>query len=219
MYDKMSSQLLYLQINKNTETDKRNITLGDVATLFCTDKNILAKAKTIKILTVPKSDKKRICVSAMKVIELVSREFPDVEINNIGETDFIVDYICEENKWNKFINNKIVQKFLVGFVALFVFVGSVYAIMAYNNDVDTQGIFENIYELAGDEKVSDMKVLEISYAVGLAGGIIIFYNHFGGKRFGTDPTPIEVEMVKYEKDVDDALIERSAAANKERTVQ
>ena len=44
---------------------------------------------------------------------------------------------------------------------------------------------------------------------------MVFYNHFAGVRFSSDPTPIEVEMDKYEKDVDDTLIDRSAAVNEE----
>ena len=91
-----------------------------------------------------------------------------------------------------------------------------YAVMAYNNDVGTIEIFDRVYSLFGNSGLKDLKLLEITYALGLAGGIILFYNHFGGKRFGTDPSPIEVEMQKYEKDVDDTLIERSDAKNEEK---
>ncbi|MFR4318135.1 MAG: hypothetical protein ACLT2Z_00835 [Eubacterium sp.] len=37
-------------------------------------------------------------------------------------------------------------------------------------------------------------------------GILIFYNHFGTKKLSKDPTPIEVEMRKYEMDVNQTLI-------------
>ena len=215
------SQVLYLQIDRNVEVSKREVTIGDVATIFCADKSITAKVKAIKLITIPKSksNKKRICISAMRVIELIAENVEEVEVSNIGETDFIVDYIYEQSKINRFLNNKNVQRLLIGFVALFTFMGSVYAIMAYNNDVDTTGIFENVYNIFGNEQLAELKILEIAYAVGLAGGIIVFYNHFGGKRFGTDPTPIEVEMDKYESDVDMALIDRSTAAKKEKSVQ
>ena len=52
-------------------------------------------------------------------------------------------------------------------------------------------------------------ILELSYAIGLALGITVFFNHIGGRRITKDPTPIEVEMRIYEKDVNDALIETS----------
>lgn len=49
--------------------------------------------------------------------------------------------------------------------------------------------------------------MEVSYSIGLAVGIILFFNHIGGRRITKDPTPIEVEMRIYERDVNDALIE------------
>ena len=50
-------------------------------------------------------------------------------------------------------------------------------------------------------------ILELSYSIGLTVGIILFFNHIGGRRITKDPTPIEVEMRVYEKDVNNALIE------------
>ena len=50
-------------------------------------------------------------------------------------------------------------------------------------------------------------ILEMSYSLGLAVGIIVFFNHIGGRRITKDPTPIEVEMRVYESDVNKALIE------------
>ena len=44
-------------------------------------------------------------------------------------------------------------------------------------------------------------------AIGLAIGIIVFFNHVGKRRITKDPTPIEVEMREYESLVNTALIE------------
>ena len=206
------SEVLYLQIGRNAEVSKRNVTIGDVAEMYCRDKTIPAKVKTIKILQLPDDvKKKRVCISSMAVIEKIAEVCPGVEVNNIGEADFIVDYMKEKP------HSKFLQWAAIIIVAVFVFIGSMYAIMAYNNDVGTVEIFAKVYEHFG-AGLEASKLLEISYAIGLAAGIIIFYNHFGGKRFGTDPTPIEVEMDKYEKDLDSTLIDRSAAAGKEKNV-
>lgn len=59
----------------------------------------------------------------------------------------------------------------------FTFVGSAYAIMAYNNDVSTNEIFEKVYEMMGTGNFQEYKVIEIAYAVGLLLGIVVFYNH------------------------------------------
>ena len=37
--------------------------------------------------------------------------------------------------------------------------------------------------------------------------MLIFFNHAGGKTITEDPTPIQVAMRNYEKDVDNALVE------------
>ena len=49
--------------------------------------------------------------------------------------------------------------------------------------------------------------MEVSYSIGLAVGILVFYNHFGPKKLSKDPTPIEVEMRKYETEINQALID------------
>ncbi len=53
-------------------------------------------------------------------------------------------------------------------MAAFTFLGSMYAIMAYNNDVGTVEIFETVYEFLGLSDYSDNNVLEIAYGIGLA---------------------------------------------------
>ena len=67
--------------------------------------------------------------------------------------------------------------------------------------------FTEFYRLVMNREPNGLNVLEVSYSIGLAAGIILFFNHVGGRRITKDPTPIEVAMRNYEKDVDMALIE------------
>ena len=55
-----------------------------------------------------------------------------------------------------------------------------------------------------------MTELEIFYCLGLPVGILIFFNHAGKKKVTPDPTPIQVQMRKYEQDVDTTFIEEAA---------
>ena len=201
------SETLYVQLRKNIQVNKRDIYLSDVADFYCTDKSIVARVKAEKLLSIPDVKKRRICFSVMKVVEIVNNIYPNVEVNNMGETDFIVDYIKQKKR------NVIIEYLLIAFVALLTFTGSAYGIMAYNNDVSTNEIFEKVYELFGTGDIKEYKLIEIMYAIGLGSGTIIFYNHFTKKKLTNDPTPIQVEMDKYEKDIDDALIDRNANSN------
>ena len=49
--------------------------------------------------------------------------------------------------------------------------------------------------------------LEICYSIGLAIGIIGFFNHIGKKKLSDDVTPIEVEMNKHKKDTYETIID------------
>ena len=194
------SETVYIKTDKNIEVSKRMVLIGDVADVYCSDKKMENDIKHICLIILDevgmnKIKKKRVCLSFMDIVK---------DVNNLGENDFIVDYILEKK------HSKFLQGLLIAFVAAFTFVGSMYAIMAYNNDVSTIEIFEKVYEIFGADNAQQVKLLEITYAVGLALGIIIFYNHFAGVRLSGEPTPIEVEMDKYEKDVDDTLIDRKS---------
>ena len=48
-----------------------------------------------------------------------------------------------------------------------------------------------------------------------AAGILIFFNHFGKKRFTVDPTPMEVQMRLYENDIQTTLVEDYARKGEE----
>ena len=57
-------------------------------------------------------------------------------------------------------------------------------------------------------------ILEISYSLGLSVGIILFFNHFAGKKITMDPTPLEVQMKQYEQDVSTAIIQENIRKGK-----
>jgi len=87
--------------------------------------------------------------------------------------------------------------------------------MAYHNEVEINRVFEEVYMMVMNEEPGEINVLEVSYSIGLGLGIIVFFNHIGGRRLTKDPTPIEVAMRNYEEDVDRALIASAEREGKE----
>ena len=86
--------------------------------------------------------------------------------------------------------------------------------MAFHNDIGIREVFAQVYRLISGEQKQGITILELSYSVGLALGIIVFFNHIGGGRITKDPTPIEVEMRNYEDDVNNALAETAGREKK-----
>ena len=68
-------------------------------------------------------------------------------------------------------------------------------------------MFEQMSTLFTGNKEDGKQIIELCYSIGLGIGIIVFYNHFGAKKLSKDPTPIEVEMRKYESDINQTLID------------
>ena len=91
------SETLYIQINRNIQVDKREITIGDVAALLCKNAGITARVKTIKLITLPDVPKRRVSFSVITVMEKIEKIYPDLQLVSIGESDFIVDYIRQNN--------------------------------------------------------------------------------------------------------------------------
>ena len=150
-------------------------------------------------------------MSIVDIIAEVKKEFPWMEICNLGETDFIITYIT------KSAGHPMLDWVKTALVGIVLFFGSAFSIMTFNNDVDVTGLFAKIYEQLTGQASGGFTVLEFSYCIGLAVGIIVFFNHFMGKKLTMDPTPIEVQMKLYEEDINRALADESNRKGKGKT--
>lgn len=86
--------------------------------------------------------------------------------------------------------------------------------MTFNTDVSVPDVFDLAYRLVLGKEQEGAGIVEIGYSIGLAVGIIVFYNHFYRKILKDDPTPIQVEMRKYEEELNSAMIQDSAREGK-----
>lgn len=170
--------------------------------------------KKIPLMTFQNTDQKqesRAAISVLGVIKKIHGEIPDLEIQNVGEIDFIITYKKEKDA------GKLMHLLKIVFVVLISFFGAAFSAMAFNNDVDTVTMFGQIYQLVTGRTSDGFTILEITYSIGLIVGILIFFNHFGKSKVSVDPTPLEVEMRLYENDIQTTLIENYSrnSGNKE----
>lgn len=201
------NETLYLKIPQNTIVTDRHVTLGDIAKMECTDASVVRQLKQKKIFSFQDVKKKQKNVfqvfSILKIIELIHEDYPNVDVTNEGEQDFIVEYIPNPDK------PKWLEAVKVTLLCIVIFFGSAFTIMAFNNDVSVPDIFSKLYLQIMGRESSGMTELEVSYCIGLSLGILVFFNHIGKKKITADPTPIQVEMRKYEQDIDTAFIENA----------
>ena len=198
---------LYLKAERHIQVEKEVIKLSDVAKMTCSDSQILNHLKTITVYKFKKDGEKRKVISILKLIECIHEVYPDMTVENLGETDIVMEQLKVAEKKGMVIYGKVV------FVSLIAFFGTAFTIMAFHNDIGIQDVFDNMYMLIMGESPGNITMMEVSYSIGLAVGITLFFNHIGGRRITKDPTPIEVEMRTYESNVNTALVETS---NRER---
>lgn len=196
----MKETVLYLNCKKNVEIKEEDAFLKDVASVECADANICARCRAIKVYHF-KEGHTRVVINTLKLIRLICRECPGVLVQSIGETDVLIEKVKVEDykgwkQWCKVI-----------LVCLVSFFGTASTIVAYNNDAGVRNVFDEVYQVFLQEAPPSVNLLEITYSIGLAAGILLFFNHVGGRRITKDPTPIEVSMKNYERDVNTTLIE------------
>ena len=96
------------------------------------------------------------------------------------------------------------------FVCMICFCGAAFAIMTFNNDVSVTSVFGEVYRLITGRESNGHTMLEVSYSVGLAVGILAFFNHFAKWKISADPTPLEVEMRLYEDNICKTVIQNDS---------
>lgn len=200
---------LYIKGDRNVEVTEQDVFLKDIVSMECSDKKFLLKLQTVKILKLHGNREQRYVVSVLEIIACIHAAYPEVEVQNLGEADIIVTY--ENQKTPPYLWHIL----KVAVVATIIFFGSAFSIMAFNNDVGGTKLFGQIYELVMGKQSDGFTVLEVTYSIGLTFGILIFFNHFGKKRFTVDPTPMEVQMRLYENDIQTALVENASRRKEE----
>lgn len=202
----VDGETLYIKIEQNTIVTQKHVMLSDIAKMECANPAVVRQLKQKKIYTFEdaanyKRQKNEMRVfSVLKIIEMIHEEYPNLVVSNEGEKDFIVEYVPypEKPKWINAIKTIL--------LCVIMFFGSAFSIMAFNNDVAVPDLFSKFYYQVMGTETTGVTELEICYSIGLAIGILVFFNHVGHKKITPDPTPIQVEMRKYEKDIDTAFI-------------
>lgn len=199
----MANETVYMKLKRSVEVQSDDVFVTDLANIRCADKKIEARIKAIKVYKFHEKKTVRCVIGVLKIVELIEQECTGVSVECLGETDCLVERIHVNKhkgfgQWSKAV-----------LVCLVSFFGTAFTIMAYHNDIGIVDVFAQIHLIVMGEEAEGLNILELFYSLGLGLGIIVFFNHIGGRRITKDPTPIEVSMRNYEEDVDKALIETS----------
>ena len=86
------SDTLYLQLDQNIQINHPHIYLQDIAKLSCSNSKILNRLRVMPVINLDPDKPGRYVMSVMDLISEIKKKEPDLEINNIGEADFIITF-------------------------------------------------------------------------------------------------------------------------------
>lgn len=195
------SDTLHIQLEENVEVHHPHLYLQDIAKLSCNNPKVLNRVRVMPVTNLNPDKPGRYVMSVMDLVKEIQQKEPNLDINTIGEPDFIITYQKEP------MPNLVWRWCKVIFVCLATFFGAAFSIMTFNNDVDVPALFRQIYLQVTGQTSNNFTILEISYSVGIGLGVLFFFNHFGRLKLTDDPTPMQVQMRLYENDVNTTIIE------------
>lgn len=199
----MQQCTIYLRAyERKTVEAQKWVSIAEIADVAAPPE-VKAKVDAMKIFCVPEPQKEgRYIITIIEIINMIWKQYPGANIQSVGEADVVIEYNPKPSRpkdfweWLKVIG-----------VCLIIFSGACIAIMTYNTDTSLGRTFIILNQMFTGEEVEQPFLLTIPYSIGISVGIIVFFNHIGFRKITEDPTPMQVEMKKYEKEVEDCEIE------------
>jgi len=184
--------VVYLRLRKRSRVPRGGVVrLRDVAQLL-TEPELEAKLLPLVVHRPDRSEGNLVLIDILRVIETIRQVAPEASIESFGDPHTLVEVYAGRKSANR-----------IGFaiVWLLLFFGSGLAIMNFHEDVSMPAVHQRIVFLLTGRTVEHPYALQIPYSFGIGLGMVIFFNHVFKKKINEEPSPLDVEMFKYEESV------------------
>lgn len=200
------TNIIYIRLKKRITTNpSTKLILKDVAFITTTSPR-KEQLENIPIYQITEKDNDYVIIDSFIIIKHLNQLFPDLEFQLLGLNETIV-HVTEEKSRPSVI--------LISFVWIVLFVGTAMTIINFHYDVSMQEVQQKIHYLFTGEKKQSPLWIQIPYSIGLGVGMILFLNKWFKKRFNEEPSPLEVEIFNYQKDLDNYIAFHENELNKE----
>lgn len=199
----MQKCTVYVRAYKRTTIEeKQKVKIGDVADIAAPPM-IKATVDNMQIYNIPDTKHKgKFVITIIDIINKIWSNYPNADVQSVGDPDVVIEYHPKVTK-----PNNILEWCKVIGVAIIVFTGALVAIMTYNTDTSLGETFIIINRIFTGKEVKQPNLITVPYAIGIATGVIYFFNHLGRKKITEDPSPMQIEIAMYERDAEDTEID------------
>ncbi|MYL32673.1 stage V sporulation protein AA [Pontibacillus yanchengensis] len=191
------SSTIYIRMKSKIQA-KRNQTLylSDVA-YISGHEEWKEKLKDVELYRIKGTDRNIVILDVFRVIYTLHQLYKELELQAIGPNQTIVTIPT---------NKKQPSLILVCVIWMLLFIGAAMAIMNFHYDVSMEEVQQRLHFLLTGEEEEHPLWIQIPYSLGLGLGMILFFNHLFKKRINEEPSPLEVEMHKYQQDLDQYIV-------------
>lgn len=197
----------YLQLSRHNEVTAGAICVEDIAKVYGGDMTERDAVGSIEVARITPGKYGRSILSAGEIGQKILSVHPEYTLVFLGEPELILEYKKTEKKPG-------IPDFVWGlFVSIIIFVGSAFTFMTFIHEANLNGLFSRIYLYLGLRGATDSKGIEISFAIGVGIGMLLYFNHFGNFRLQDEPTPMEMEMKQYMQEAEETILEQPEEKN------
>jgi len=173
-----------------------------MASVFCKSSTKQESILNLDIHQVSSQLKNEV-ISVLHIIKSIQVESENIDIVILGNPEILVDIRTS----GKTSNISLILKTF--FVCIILFLGAGLAIINFHQDVNMEESFKTIYYLVTGERNNSPLILEIPYSLGIGLGMAAFFNHFFRQKWKKEPSPLEVEMNSYQKNIDEYILDET----------
>src|SRR5699024_7048946 len=185
---------IYIRLKKQITFDnQKSVRLFDIAWITGGQNQSFIEAMyDEKLCNINQETEHYIVIEAFQIVKLLTNIYPNIDFQVLGPNQTIVE-VTRHRKRSSAL--------LVSFVWLLLFIGSAMTIMNFHEDVNMLEVQQKLhYFITGDQSEFPLWI-QIPYSIGLGAGMILFFNHWFKKKFNEEPSPLEVEMFKYQEEL------------------
>jgi len=206
--------VIYLLADDHIEAESQPLTMGDLCEIAGTDRKVADYVKQIQVTGLQQQKAGRSVISVLMLVEAITvqvqKHFEGIQCQCVllGAEQLIIEWGGKKAAawWMTILKTAC--------VSLIILSGSAFTIMTYDQDVDVAGVFGRLYQLFLGYVPEQPGILEAAYAFGVAVGILLFFNPFVSAAKRKAPSPVEIEMEKYESDIRDTIVKIDNRLNK-----
>lgn len=187
---------------KITATPGQTIKIRDIASIFCTDKSVEKAIIELKVHEIT-GKKLNDVIPVLRIINVIYGYDKTIDLTVMGETEILVDVQGDTNE------SKITDIIKTALVCFILFLGAGLAIVNFHADVNMDQSLQIIYHMVTGEENRKPLIMLIPYSIGIGTGMSVFFNHVFQKKWKKEPSPLEVEMFMFEKNIDDFILDKT----------